>query len=421
MKMIFRNARYLDINTMTIKHGCICTDEELISYIGNNPPDIVYDRSVDLSGNLIIPGFCNAHTHSPMVFLRSFAEDLPLDRWLNEAVFPNEAKLTADDVYALSKLAAAEYVSGGTTSCFDMYFFPDAIAQAFADCGFRCVMCGAMNNFSQSPQLLEDCYNKLNNFDPLISFRLGFHAEYTTSLELMKELSSLAHKYKAPVWCHNSETRKETDDCISRYHMTPTALLESLGMYDHGGGGYHCVHMTDEDLEIFSRRGLSAVTNPASNSKLASGIADISEFAKRGINIAIGTDGPASNNSLDMFKEMYLCSVLQKLKYSDAAAMPADIVLRAATAGGAAAMGLEKCGSIEQGMYADFTVIDMNCPCMQPENDIVKNLVYGGSRDIVKMTVVNGKILYDNGEFFLGEDIEKIYSDANNICRRIFS
>ncbi|MBQ7783173.1 MAG: amidohydrolase family protein, partial [Oscillospiraceae bacterium] len=123
---------------MTIKHSCICTDEELISYIGNNPPDIVYDRSVDLSGNLIIPGFCNAHTHSPMVFLRSFAEDLPLDRWLNEAVFPNEAKLTADDVYALSKLAAAEYVSGGTTSCFDMYFFPDAIAQAFADCGFRC-------------------------------------------------------------------------------------------------------------------------------------------------------------------------------------------------------------------------------------------------------------------------------------------
>ena len=193
-----------------------------------------------------------------------------------------------------------------------------------------------------------------------------------------------------------------------------------MGMFDYGGGGYHCIYFSPDDFDIFARHNMTVVTNPCSNLKLASGIADVSEMCRRNINLAIGTDGAASNNALDMFREMYLCSVLQKLKCSDAGAMPAENVLRAATVGGAAAMGINS-GSIEVGKNADFAVTDMSAPNMQPENDIVKNLVYSGSGANVKMTAVNGNILYENGEFFIGEDMDVLYGKVRKICERIFS
>ncbi|MGN0638463.1 MAG: amidohydrolase family protein [Huintestinicola sp.] len=420
MKLHLKNGRYLDVRTMTVKRGSVCTDGGVFSYVGEDPPEDSFDRIIDLNGNLVIPGLCDAHTHSPMVFLRSFAEDLPLDKWLTEAVFPHEAKLTPEDNYTLTKLAVAEYVSNGITSCFDMYYFPEAMAKAFTETGFRCVFCGALNNFSESPEKLEEYYLKFNDHDPLISYKLGFHAEYTTSLELMKAVAGLAHKYKAPVWCHNSETKSETEECIARYGKTPTGIMDSIGMFDFGGGGYHCIYLTPEDYDIFARRNMTVVTNPCSNLKLASGIADTTEVCRRGIGLAIGTDGAASNNALDMFREMYLCSVLRKLRSNDAAAMPAENVLRAATLGGAAAMEINS-GVIETGRNADFAVIDMSAPNMQPENDIVKNLVYSGSGANVTMTAVNGNILYEKGEFFIGEDMDALYGMVRKICERIFS
>ncbi len=422
MKLKLYNARFLDVSEMTVKSGSICTENDRFSYVGSPDkcPSGKYDREIDIKNNLVIPGFVNAHTHSPMVFLRSYAEDLPLDRWLREAVFPHEARLAPEDIYTLSKLAVCEYVSGGTTCCFDMYFNPEETARAFAETGFRGVFCGAVNDFCQSPEMLEEYYLTLNDFSPLISYKPGFHAEYTTDIRIMRSIAELARKYKAPVWFHNSETKAETEGCIKRYGMTPTALAESLGMFDHGGGGYHCTYLSKEDMEIFRRRELTVVTNPASNAKLASGIADLTEIVKRGINLAVGTDGAASNNSLDMFREMYLCTILQKLKYSDPSAMPAKTVLKAVFAGGAKALELD-CGSLETGKLADFAVIDMNRPCMQPENDIVKNLVFSGSKDIVKMTAAGGKILYENGEFFIGTDTEKLYADCAEICKRVFS
>jgi len=420
MKLRFYNASILTEAGKDIFNGEIHIDGDRITYVGNEKKDGQFDREINLGGNLIMPSFKNAHTHSAMTFLRSYADDLPLNDWLFKQVFPMEDKLTPDDVYELTKLAALEYFAGGTTAAFDMYFFPDSIAQAAIDTGLRLVLCGAVSggdnqaDYDSALSRLEDYHTRFNSLNPLVSFKMGFHAEYTTHISILKGIAELAKKYKQPLYTHNSETANEVKGCIERHSMTPTALMESLGMFEYGGGGFHCVHMTDEDLDIFKKRNLWVVTNPCSNCKLASGIAPLAKMNELGINLAIGTDGPASNNALDMFREMYLASVLQKVRENDAAAMPAGAVLRAATTGGALAMGLDDCATLSEGSKADMVVIDMNRPNMQPVNNIQKNLVFAGTRDNVKMTVANGVIVYEDGKFPT-LDAEKIYAKANEI------
>lgn len=420
MKIRFYNASVLTEAGKDIFNGEVHTDGDKITYVGADKKDGQFDREINLNGNLIMPSFKNAHTHSAMTFLRSYADDLPLNDWLFKQVFPMEDKLTPDDVYELTKLAALEYFSGGTTAAFDMYFFPDSIAQSAIDTGLRLVLCGAVSggdnqaDYDSALSRLEDYVTRFNSLNPLVSFKIGFHAEYTTHISILKGIAELAKKYKQPLYTHNSETANEVQGCIERHGMTPTALMESLGMFEYGGGGFHCVHMTDEDLDIFKKRGLYVVTNPCSNCKLASGIAPLAKMNEMGINLAIGTDGPASNNALDMFREMYLASVLQKVRENDASAMPAGAVLRAATSGGALAMGLNDCVSISEGSKADMVVIDMNRPNMQPVNNVQKNLVFAGTRDNVKMTVANGVIVYEDGKFPT-LDAEKIYAKANEI------
>ncbi len=237
--------------------------------------------------------------------------------------------------------------------------------------------------------------------------------------ELLRKVAALSEKYQAPVFTHNSETRREVEECIARHGKTPTAYLDSLGLFQYGGGGYHCIHMTDEDIRIFRDRGLTAVTNPGSNTKLSSGIARISDMLDAGVRIAIGTDGPASNNCLDMFREMFLVTGLAKLRENNAAAVPAQEVLKMAVSGGTHGMGLTDCGCLAEGKLADLIVIDLNQPNMQPVNNIVKNLVYSGSKANVKLTMVNGRVLYEDGKFSVGTKPEEIYERANRIIRRM--
>ncbi len=428
MRIRFYNARVLAMDAdMEIRRGEVWVEENRIAYVGpgkasgpgSREGDRKWDREIDLEGNLLMPGFVNAHTHSSMTFLRSFADDLPLQEWLGQQVFPMEAKLTGEDIYELSRLAILEYLSGGITANFDMYFQPDMIAKASVDCGFRTVLVSSLNNFTSSLEAMEEEYQRLNHYDEKICYHLGFHAEYTTSEELLRGVAALAEKYHAPVYTHNSETRREVEECIGRHGMTPTAYLDSLGLFLYGGGGYHCVYMTDEDIRIFQERGLSAVTNPGSNMKLASGVARISDMMRAGINLAVGTDGPASNNCLDMFREMFLVTGLAKLREEDAAAVPAEAVLRMAVSGGAKALGLADCGCLAAGKLADLIVIDLQQPNMQPVNHPVKNLVYSGSKQNVKLTMVNGQILYEDGRFFVGTEPGEIYENANRIIRRM--
>ena len=354
-----------------------------------------------------------------MTLLRSYADDLPLNEWLNHKIFPVEAKMSKEDIYHLTKLAILEYLTSGITAAFDMYLTPESVADAFEDMGMRCVQTGAVNNFSQSPEMVEEMYLKLNKKSNLQSYILGFHAEYTCSRELLESIARLAHKYKAPVFTHLAETEGEVAGCKERYGMTPLKFLDSIGMFDYGGGGYHCVHMTEEDIAIMKAKGLFAVTNPGSNTKLASGIAPVSDFLKAGVRVAIGTDGPASNNCLDMFREMFLVTGLAKLKEKDASAVPAMEVLKMATVNGACAMGLTDADILAEGKLADIIMIDLNQPNMQPLNNISKNLVYSGSKQNVIMTMVGGRILYERGEFFLHDRSEDIYQKASSIKMRI--
>ena len=289
------------------------------------------------------------------------------------------------------------------------------MAQASKDLGFRTVICGAVNDFVQSVPEMEKWYKTYNQFDSLISYQLGFHAEYTTSKPILEDIAALAKDLKTPVYMHNSESCSGTEQCIDRTGMTPTAYLDSLGMFAHGGGGFHCIHMTEEDLEIFKERGLYVVTNPASNMKLASGIPPLTKMLQMGIPVAIGTDGPASNNCLDMFREMFLVTGLAKLKEKDAAVVDAKEVLYMAAVQGARAIGLADCDSLAPGKQADLIMIDLHQPNMQPLNNLTKNIVYSGSKQNVVMTMIAGKILYEKGEFYVPEDVERLYADVN--CR----
>lgn len=431
MNYRFYNARILTMETTDIITGELWVQDDKILYVGEGGDvavicqslsleSIVWDREIDCNGNLLMPGFKNAHTHSAMTFLRSYADDLPLQDWLTKQVFPMEEKLNGEMIYHLTKLAVLEYLTSGITSIFDMYLTPETTAKACVEMGMRCVQVGAasgQDHFEAFLAKMEEWYHTLNELDPLHSYFIGFHAEYTCSKALLERVAEMSQKYQTPVFAHISETKAEVEGCKQRYGMSPVKLFDSIGMFEYGGGGYHCVWMDAEDIDIFAKRNLSVVTNPGSNTKLASGIAPISEYLKRGINVAIGTDGPASNNCLDMFREMFLVTGLAKLREEDAAAVNALEVLKMATVNGAKAMNLPDTDVLAAGKQADIIMIDLHQPNMQPLNNIAKNLVYSGSKSNVKMTMIRGRILYENGQFAKETDVEAIYRKANEIIR----
>lgn len=411
----FTNGLVLDKDLNTVKED-VYIDGDTIVALGNCDKDA--DEVYDLNGNLLMPSFKNAHTHSAMTFARSLADDLPLQPWLYDMIFPMEAKLEPQDIYDLSRLAFLEYLTSGITACFDMYYFPEMMAKASVDFGFRTVMTGGLNDFKESVEKIEEYYNTFNSYHPLVSYKLGFHAEYTTSKDKIEAIGKLAQKYKTPVFTHSSETKSEVEECKKRYGVSPTKLFYELGLFEYGGGGYHSVWVDDDDLDIYKEKGVWAIINAGSNSKLASGIAPVSKMLKKGINLAVGTDGPSSNNALDMFREMYLIAATQKLKDNDASSTDANEILKMATVGSAHCMGLNDCDTIEVGKKADLIEIDLARPNMQPINNITKNIVYSGSKENVKMTMINGKILYKDGQF-LTADKNEIYERAQKIIDRI--
>ena len=417
----FYNARIMTMEQdCSVRQGELWTDGDKICYIGETPAELpAFEREINAEGNLLMPSFKNAHTHSAMTFLRSFAEDVPLQTWLFEKVFPYEDRLTPEDVYAFDRLAILEYLAAGTTAFFDMYFYPDSTVQAAIETGMRAILCGSINGSAKDVDRLNDQFQKFRHIHPRIGYRLGFHAEYTSDESLHRGVAELAQAEHEPVYTHISETKKEQEECIARHGASPAQYFESIGMWEYGGGGFHGVWFDEADRAVFRRNGLWMVSCPASNAKLASGIAPLKEAAAEGVNLALGTDGAASNNALDPFREMYLGAVLQKLRHMDAAAIPAASMLRAATVGGARAMGLHDCDVLAAGKQADLIMIDLHAPNLQPIHHIPESLVLNGDRCNVSLTMCAGKVLYENGQYFIGASPAEILADTEKRIARL--
>ena len=421
MRILFKNARILTMIDDKIISADLVVDNNLIAYIGKESSSYApFDRIIECNGNLLMPGFKNAHSHSAMVFLRSKADDVSLQEWLFDVVFPREERLIPSDIYYLNKLAYLEYVSSGITACFDHYFYPLEAEKAAREFGMRTLLLGTFNMDTTGVDDLVRNYNTLNSDnDGLVKYTVGFHAEYTTDDALLNGARDAINIVKCPFFTHIAETKKEVKECLERRQKTPAQFLYDEGLFKYGGGGFHCVYLSKEEVEIFKKNNLTIISCPASNAKLASGIAPLTYYWKEGINIALGTDSAASNNSLDMFKEMYLAATLQKVVNEDPKSIPAFEILKMATVNGAKAMGFDNADVLAPNKLADLIMIDLHKPNMQPLNNIVTNLVYAGNKDNVILTMINGRILYENGHYLINEDPEEIYKKAEEIASRL--
>ena len=297
MRTLLKNARILKMDDTPIFNGNIVIEDDTIIYIGDDYQQFgSFDRIHLCYGNLLMPGFKNCHTHNAMTFLSSKTDDLSLHDWLFNAVFPREKLLREDDVYHLSKVAFLEMLTSGITACFDQYYFPLSTARAAEEIGFKVLLLGTYNNLYGYKEL-KNLYQTINgNKDSVVRYCFGIHAEYTCSEEEVDIMSRLIHDLKAPFYTHISETASEVENCIKNRGMSPVEYFDSKGLFDYGGGGYHCIYFSDKDIEIFKKHNLNIITCPGSNTKLASGIAPLYKYKENGLNIAIGTDGPASNN-----------------------------------------------------------------------------------------------------------------------------
>lgn len=366
-------------------------------------PTFEADETIDGHGALAMPGLCNLHTHTPMTLMRSIGSDLTLDRWLNEAIFPVEKHLTDEAVRAGSDLGILEMLRFGTTSFNDMYMHMDMEAEAVRDSGMRALLGHGVVDFDEScSDLLPniDLIQKWNHAaDDRIRVSLAPHSEGATTRKLMERVRQAAESYHVPIHIHVSETKLDFDGSLSRHGLTPPMYLDELGLLEHPVLAAHCVWMTDEDIEIFARRGVTILHNPISNLKLASGVAPIAKMLKAGCKVALGTDGVASNNNLNLWEEIKLMPMLQKGTQLDPTVVSPAQTIASATSVGARALGYENLGLLKTGYLADIILLDMSGVHMCPINDLESNLVYSAQGSDVTLTMVNGKVLYREGTY----------------------
>lgn len=419
MKTLLKNARVLTMIDENIINADIIVNDKTIDFIGDNTiSESEFDKVIDCESNLLMPGFKNVHAHTAMVFARSIADDLPLEEWLYTTIFPMEANFLENDIYHLTKLGILEYISSGMTAAFDMYFQLHETIKAAHDLGFKMSF---LHTPTSDLKYSEDKYLQLIDLcdKDLTNIKLGLHSVYTVCEDEIKNTAYLCDKYKVPAYTHLSESVAEVDNCIKAHGLTPLQYLNKYDFFKYGGAGFHSIYLDKKDIEIFKEKNISIVTCPCSNAKIIDGIAPLDDYMKENLNIGLGTDGPASNNSLDIFKEMYLCSVLQKLKYNDAAkGQPFDI-LKMVTVNSSKVIGLDDADVLKVGKKADIIMIDLQDPSMQPIHNIVKNIVYAGSKKIIKMTMINGNVLYYDNKFYINEKVEDIYNKVQEISNRL--
>ena len=390
MKLKYENCWML-LPGHKVGFGDLETEGTRISRIGLREPG--------RSSRLILPGLVNCHGHTAMTLVRGLGSGLPLQRWLDEAIFPTEAKMKPADVRAGTAWGVREMLAGGTTAVADMYDFPDDCADAFREGGMKARVCRVGLSFV--PGRLADCIAFTRGFNARtegsVRADLCIHSEYLTDEAFCRGMAEADEELKRPLHVHVSETEKEHRECIARHGKTPIAYLAETGVLDHGGYAAHCVWCTDDDFRIMADKGFSLVHNPTSNMKLGSGFARIVRAQELGVNVALGTDGCASNDNLDMFEEMHLCSLVHKGLAKDPSVLPAWDVIDMATVNGAKALGLDDAGELAVGKAADLCVVDLDRPHLTPCLDIPGLVVNSMHASDVVETVVDGVVRYRKG------------------------
>jgi len=358
------------------------------------------DETLDADGGLVIPGLVNAHGHAAMTLLRGYADDKPLDAWLEEDIWPVEGELTAEDIRIGTELAAVEMIRTGTTGFADMYFEEPHVAGVVEQSGLRALLGHGFVSVGKSEadahEDMETSVNFADQYDGLgggrISTAVMPHSLTTVNEALLREAVERAREADLPVHIHVNETEDEVEPIVAERGVRPVDYAAAVGLLEDGDFFAHCVHVDDAEIERLAESGAAAVHCPASNAKLASGIAPVQEMLDAGVTVGLGTDGAASNNDLDMFDEMRDAAMLGKLGADDAAAIPASVVVRMATEGSAAALGFDS-GRIEAGANADLAVLDLDLAHLTPEHDLVSHLAYAASGSDVRHTVCDGQVL----------------------------
>jgi len=427
-KVLIKNATVVTMNENNdiLDSGDVLIENDLIKSIA--PEIIVRDENLITlpgEGKVVIPGLINLHNHAAMSLFRSYADDFPLMEWLTKKIFPAEAKITEEDVFWGTSLALLEMIRGGTTTFVDMYYYMDETARACQEGGIRAllsqVFIGAENS-SEGFNSLEDAIYFIENWQDQTGGRvkpiLGPHAIYTCPPEFLKRVLNETGHLDTLIHIHLSESRHEVNESLKMYNKTPVALMDDLGFFERPVLAAHCVHLTDDDIEILASKKVGISHNPGSNLKLGNGIAPLKKLQDKKASVGLGTDGAASNNNLDMFEEIRLSSLLQKGLYEDPTYITANEAFAMATCGGAKALNMDNIGVLKEGAKADLAVLDFKKPHLQPHNDPIANIVYSASAGDVETVLVDGKILYDKGAF-LTLDEEKIYFEANRCAKKL--
>ena len=420
MSVLFAHvtAVTMDSERRIWRDAYVAVEGTRIASVGTQRPQGEFDRVIDGSGRVLMPGFVNAHTHLPMTLMRGYGGGQDLQHWLNDYIFPAEAKLDPRAVAAGAALGLAEMIASGVTCVADMYMKTGTIARQIVEAGISAnlscggVYFGAPEDFSS--ETCGDCQNQIaltqewhgvNNGQILVD--ASIHAEYTSNPPLWQWMAGYAMEHRLNMHVHVSETASEHQQCLERWGKTPIQTLDQYGVWDCGRSlAAHCVYTTPEDWAIMSKKHISCVHNPWSNLKLGSGVAPIPDMLRAGVNVALGTDGMSSHNSADLFSDVKLAACLQAGVRRDPMALSAWQALEMATVNGAEALGRDT-GVIAPGKTADLILVDFSAPNLTPCHDVAENLVYAAHGSNVDMNMARGKVIYEKGEFFT-LDLERI-------------
>jgi 5-methylthioadenosine/S-adenosylhomocysteine deaminase len=410
-----------------IENGAVGFEGEKITFVGKTPEDTSeYAAKIDLKGNFVLPGLVNTHGHSPMSLLRGYADDFPLQTWLEEKIWPQEEKYTPEHAKWGASLSILEMIRTGTTTFVDMYDNMDEVAKAVEEAGLRGVLCRGVIGFG-SEGLRKSKLNEAAKFagswnhkaNGRITTMLSPHSPYTCSPDYISQIIEKSAELDVPLHTHMSETNYEVEMNVKDYGATPVEHLDKLGFFDRPALVAHAVHVNENDLEILAAKDVKVSHNIISNLKLGSGISPVGKMLEKGITVSLGTDSAASNNNLDLFEELKAVATIHKGITQDATAVTAEHALKMATIQGAAAVWLDdRIGSIETGKDADFIVVDTNQPFYYPRHNPVSHLVYSGSGRDVKDVYVQGKQLLASGQFTTLDE-ERILFEANRMSKML--